>query len=110
MIKNNKVKKPKTLRISILRRIEYENTVKVQRRLTEVGLDGMFIDSCVTFPIGSVLKLQLWLMNSDQPLQVDGKVIREEKGIGMEVSFLNLKPKDRFVLESLADNLVATGN
>src|SRR5262249_51633628 len=97
-------KQAKPMRVSILKKIEYEGTVKVRKRLTEVGVDGMFIDTYVTLPVGSTIKLRLWLMNSDQPLEVAAEVMRVERGIGMEVKFLDLKPEARASLENLIES------
>lgn len=100
-MKKEKQEKAKALRVSILKKIEYEGAVRVRRRLTEVGVDGMFIDSYITVPVGSVIKLRLWLMDANQPLEVEAEVTSVEKGVGMEVKFLDLKPSDRALLENV---------
>ena len=106
-MKGTNVNKSKSPRAFILKEIEYENTVRIRRRLTEVGVDGMYIDSFVTFPVGSILKVRLWVIHLDQPIELESEVVSVEKGVGMEIRFLNLKPKDRAFLEMLVANLTA---
>ena len=66
-----------------------------QRRVDDLGEEGMFIATPAGYLPESVIDLKFRLFNDDAPIEVQAEVRYVQEGIGMGVRFLNLKPEDR---------------
>jgi len=81
------------------------------RRSTDLSIGGMFLESMVTFPVGSVLELRFKLNNADSdPIVVKARVSYEVPSVGVGVEFLDLTAQDRARIKSeLVTLLMAEG-
>lgn len=66
------------------------------RRSSDLSIGGMFLESMVTFPLGSVLDLCFKLNDNDtRPIEAKARVSYEVPGVGVGVEFLDLSAEDR---------------
>jgi len=80
-------------RVKILQDIYFGH--RGQRRVDDLSQEGMFIATPASYLPGSDLDLKFRLFGDDVPVEVQAEVRYVQKGIGMGVRFLDLKPKDR---------------
>jgi hypothetical protein len=65
------------------------------RRCSDLSTDGMYLETVHSVPVGTLCDLQFKLSDTDpQPIKVQGRVIYVHDGVGMGLSFVNLKPED----------------
>ena len=74
-------------------------TGKVDGRINDLSLDGVFIDSMLWLPIGSTLKLKFRIQ--EREIRAIGEVRYFMPHVGMGVQFIDLNPYDRDVIESV---------
>ena len=65
------------------------------RPLDALSEAGMFIATPDVFMKGSIIDLKFKLYNTEKPIVVKAEVRHVQKGRGMGVKFINLKPEDR---------------
>ena len=65
------------------------------RKMDDISEEGMFISTNEAFMKGSILDLKFRLFNDDQPITVKAEVRYIQDGVGMGVSFTDLKAEDR---------------
>ncbi len=93
-------------RLTLIREIEYEvKGGKVQKRLADLSVGGMFIDTQKPLQPGSILTVRVRLPNYHEPVVATAEVKYAHEGIGMGVQFLDLKPEDREKIEKLVEKL-----
>lgn len=81
------------------KRIPFIKEVEVigvgMRRCSDLSIGGMYLDTVVSFPIGTLLDLQFKLRDADEhPIQVQARVVYEHEGVGVGLSFVKLSPED----------------
>jgi hypothetical protein len=74
-------------------------TGKVNGRINDLSLDGVFIDSMLWLPIGSTLKVKFKIQ--DREIRAIGEVRYFMPHVGMGVQFIDLDSYDRDVIESV---------
>ena len=74
-------------------------TGKVNGRINDLSLDGIFIDSMLWLPIGSTLKVKFKVQ--EREIRAIGEVRYFMPHVGMGVQFIDLDPYDRDVIESV---------
>ncbi len=74
---------------------------RLNTRVNDLSLTGLFIDSMTCFPVGSILKLRFRVRNV--MIETEGEVRYSMPQVGMGVRFINLKPEFSAALESLID-------
>ena len=74
-------------------------TGKVNGRINDLSLDGVFIDSMLWLPIGSTLKVKFKVQ--EREIRAIGEVRYFMPHVGMGVQFIDLDPYDRDVIESV---------
>ena len=92
------------------KRIHFIKEVEVAgvgvRRCSDLSTDGMYLETVHSVPVGSICDLQFKLHDSDDhPIQVQASVIYVHQGVGMGLSFVNLKPEDLERIEKFVDNV-----
>lgn len=98
-------------RAYLVEEIEYRiSSIGVHRRMTNISLGGIFIDTPIPLPKQSVLWIRLQLPFNERPIIVSGEVIYSEKDFGMGVKFLNIKTEDQRKIKSLVDRLSKQSN
>jgi hypothetical protein len=86
------------------KRIPFLNEVEIQDvgifRSLEIGVGGMYIETIIPYPIGTVLDLRFRLNNTDDPpINVLGSVLYSHRCLGIGIRFLDLKAEDRARIE-----------
>jgi len=61
-------------------------------KTTEMGLGGCFIEMPMPLPVGTTLKISLWVR--EQKLRFSGKVVNSRPGFGVGVQFTDVSPED----------------
>lgn len=74
---------------------------RLNTRVNDLSVTGVFIDSMTCFSVGSVLKLRFRVR--DVMIEAEGEVRYSMPQVGMGVRFINLKPEYLAVLESLIE-------
>jgi hypothetical protein len=74
---------------------------RLNTRINDLSVTGVFIDSMTCFSVGSILKLRFRVRNA--VIETDGEVRYSMPQVGMGVRFINLKPEHRAVLECLIE-------
>ncbi len=98
--------KRKDKRVSLLQEIECIGVEgRFRKRLADISVGGMFIDSLTAFPSGEVITLSFRLPHSDEPIEVTAKVVYVQERIGTGVQFLDLKSEDREKIQEFVDRL-----
>lgn len=68
-------------------------------RLSDVSLQGAFVDTIVTFDVGAVVRLHFGLPSL--VMSVEAEVVNVIPNMGMGVRFRNVTPAQRVALEEL---------
>jgi len=102
---DSNLERRKFKRVSFLHEIEYEGSgVKVQRRLVDLSVDGIYIDTTSPLPEGSSIRIKFSLPGG-HIVEVDGVVCYCQPSVGMGIEFTNLSPQDRAVIEEFVKKL-----
>lgn len=67
-------------------------SASIWSKTTEMGLGGCFIEMPMPLPVGTTLKISLWV--GEQKLRFSGKVVNSRPGFGIGVQFSELSPED----------------
>ena len=96
--------KRRTRRINYICEIMCEgyNIGRVETRINDISVSGLFIDSLSHMPVGSEVKMRFTL--SGTLIDVVGEVRYCMPQVGMGVQFLNLRPEHREVIERLVES------
>ncbi len=82
-------------RAPLIAEVEYSSdSPPVSKRLTDLSVKGVFIDTMTPLPPGSLLSIRFPLPGDPMPVVVLGEVVWGQEHLGMGVRFLNLRPKD----------------
>ena len=86
-------------RVSYHTEVECEgaSTGRLNTRISDLSATGAFIDSVITFPVGSILGLKFRVKSIE--FQVTGEVVHCMPHVGMGVRFLDLNPEQRAAIE-----------
>ncbi len=83
-------------RAALIAEIEYSSdSPSVSRRLTDLSVDGLFIDTMSPLPPGTLVSIRFNLPGDPLPIVVLGEVAWGQDHLGMGVRFMNLRTKDR---------------
>jgi len=64
------------------------------RRLSDLSLGGVYLESSVSFPVGTEVDIRFKLNEADdREVQVKARVLYIHDGVGMGLSFINLPPE-----------------
>jgi hypothetical protein len=74
---------------------------KLNTRINDISVTGLFIDSLAHLAVGSVLNLHFAVLGV--PVEVEGEVRNRIPQIGMGIQFRNLQPEFRYVIECLVE-------
>jgi hypothetical protein len=76
------------------------------RRCSDLSIDGMYLETVHSVPVGSICDLQFKLHDSDEhPIKVQASVKYVHQGVGLGLSFVNLKPEDLERIKKFIDNV-----
>jgi len=92
-----------SLRVNYLCECQVESeglrTGKVNGRINDLSVEGVFIDSMLWLPIGSTLKVKFKV--NERQIRATGEVKYFMPHVGMGVHFIDIDPYDREVIQSL---------
>lgn len=101
---NKSDERRKHKRVALLEELEYEGEGRrFRRRLTEISVEGMFIDTPNTFPPGTLLAVKFRLPNSEDHIIANAEVLYVQEKVGMGVKFKNLSPEDRDKIKAFVE-------
>ena len=94
-------------RVSIVKEIEVDGSRG--RRVTDISIEGMYIDTVTPFAVGSTVELKFRLDDPEDtilgPVTVRAKVLYSQEGLGVGVQFIDLKSEDRSRITRLIDKI-----
>ncbi|HZQ70433.1 MAG TPA: PilZ domain-containing protein [Terriglobales bacterium] len=67
-------------------------TAPIWSKTTEMGLGGCFVEMPMPLPVGTTLKISLWV--KDEKLRFSGKVVNSRPGFGVGIQFTEISPED----------------
>jgi hypothetical protein len=75
------------------------------RRCSDLSIDGMYLETVHSVPVGTLFDLKFKLQDKDeQPIKVQARVQYVHEGIGIGVGFVNLRPEDLERIKKLIDS------
>lgn len=99
--KGNERRKAK--RISYICEIQCEGKGigRLNTRINDISVSGLFIDSLAHLAVGSILKLRFVVLGI--PIEVEGEVRYCMPQVGMGIQFTNLKPEQEYTIKCLVE-------
>ena len=93
--------KRRASRSGLLVEVRYEGAgVTAQTRISDISETGVFVETMLPPPVGSVVGL-FFTLPGGHVIQTDGVVKQLQPGIGMGVEFSNLNPRDAEFIRTL---------
>lgn len=83
---------------------------EIEAETTDLSLGGMAVKASRTFPLGTVLKLKLYLSEGGGPLIRSGSVVRVSPGNQMGIDMRRLGPVEEDALQEFLLPLILEGN
>ncbi len=74
---------------------------RLNTRINDISVTGLFIDSLAHLAVGSILKLRFVVLGI--PLEVEGEVRYCMSQVGMGIQFTNLKPEQEYTIRCLVE-------
>jgi len=71
-----------------------------QSRVTDIGLEGVFVDTISPSPVGTVLRLSFGL-GRERFVTTQGIVVHSMPSIGMGIQFTGLKPEHEEMIKGI---------
>ena len=71
-----------------------------QSRVTDIGLEGVFVDTLNPLPVGTVLRLSFGL-GSEKFVTTQGIAVHSMPSIGMGIQFTELKPEQQEMIKGI---------
>lgn len=78
-------------------RLEGMDVAHANVRLSDLSVEGAFVDTRTVLPVGAVTRLHFSILGED--VNVNSEVRYSMPGMGMGLRFLNLSPEAREVIE-----------
>jgi hypothetical protein len=92
-------------RVALIRDIEYAGEGnRTRRRLTDLGPNGVYIDTTGPLPMGSEIDLRFTLPD-DHVVSATGVVRYHQPGVGMGIEFVEISEDDRDRIKRWVDRL-----
>ncbi|MBI3609255.1 MAG: PilZ domain-containing protein [Nitrospirae bacterium] len=90
------------------KRIHFVQEVEVvgvgMRRCSDLSIGGMYLETVVGFPAGSLLRLRFKLRGAEEPLlEIQARVLYAHENVGVGLAFVDLPPEDREKLRKFVD-------
>lgn len=102
MAETSKSERRRNKRVSFIKEVELVGVG--MRRCSDLGIDGMYIETVASFPIGTVLDLRFKLQETDDyPIQVQTQVLYEHESMVIGLGFVNLSPENREKIHKFID-------
>ncbi len=76
---------------------ELGSGVRLQGRMSDLGMQGCYVETSNPFPVGTLVRLGL--VNSGKSLEITGRICHSQPMLGMGLAFLDLKFDQLVMLE-----------
>lgn len=97
--------KRRVRRVSLLNEISYRAGDQITRkRLVDLSVEGIFIDTSDPLPVGADLTLDFTLPNKRR-IHVRGRVRYHHAGVGMGIQFTDLPEADQKAIEEFVTRI-----
>jgi hypothetical protein len=83
---------------------ELKSGTKLSARTSEVGLGGCYVDALNPFANGTIVKLRI--MRDQGAFEAKAKVAYSDPSFGMGLSFTEITPEQRVILENWLEEIV----
>ncbi len=95
-------------RVPVTRPLEItvSHTVPLRAEISDIGEGGVFILTSNPLPVGSKVQYSFNLPDDHDPVEGQGKVVREEETLGMAIGFEDLSPDDLERLQTFVASLL----
>ncbi len=74
--------------------IKVSLTIPLRAEISDIGEGGVFILTSNPLPVGSKVQYSFNLPDDHDPVEGQGKVVRDEATMGMAIEFEGLSPED----------------
>ena len=79
---------------------------KINGRMTDLGLGGCYVDSMMTFPVDTLVRMRM--TREDLNFEAEARVVYSKSGLGMGLAFTELTSAHKIYLEEWVDQLSGT--
>ena len=86
--------------------IKVSLTSPLRAQISDIGEGGVFILTTNPLPVGSKVQYSFNLPDDHDPVEGQGKVVREEETMGMAIEFEDLSPDDLERLKNFVASLL----
>lgn len=76
---------------------ELNSAVRLQGRMSDLGMQGCYVETSNPFPVGAIVRLRL--ANGKESVEITGRICHSQPTLGMGLAFLDLKFDQLVVLE-----------
>ena len=76
---------------------ELNSGVRLQGRMSDLGMQGCYVETSNPFPVGAIVRLRL--VNREESLEITGRICHSQPTLGMGLAFLDLKFDQLVMLE-----------
>jgi PilZ domain len=98
---------PRYIFIASAELYEEQSDVRVASRVSELSLNGCYLDMMNPFPPGTIILLKI--LAGDLTFQSKARVIYATQNMGAGVAFLDVEPKYHYVLTRWMDDAAKHG-
>jgi hypothetical protein len=83
---------------------ELSSGTRLSARTSEVGMGGCYVDAMNPFAIGAQVKLRI--VRDQGAFEAKAKVVYSDSSFGMGLSFTEMEPEQRVILENWLEEMV----
>jgi PilZ domain len=94
---------PRYIFIASAELYEERTDVRVASRVSELSLNGCYLDMMNPFPTGTLVLLKIFA--GEVTFQSKGKVVYATPNVGAGVAFLDVEPKYEYILKQWLEDL-----
>ena len=94
---------PRYIFIASAELYEERTDVRVASRVSELSLNGCYLDMMNPFPTGTLVLLKIFA--GEMTFQSKGKVVYSTPNMGAGVAFLEVEPKYEYILKQWIEDL-----
>lgn len=88
---------PRYIFVASAELLEEVTEVRVATRVSELSLHGCYLDMMNPFPAGTLVRIKIFA--EEMTFQSKGRVIYATQNMGAGVAFIDVEPKDEYVLK-----------
>jgi hypothetical protein len=88
---------PRYIFIASAELYEEKSDVRVSTRVSELSLHGCYLDMMNPFPTGTIVRLKI--VAAEMTLETRAKVVYSTQNVGAGVAFLDVEPKNQYIIE-----------